>query len=146
MSRVVNVDSTGKRRNQLRRTIAELLRRLSQKSRLDEEARDMLALMVFCLNEIDDGIEQSSLVWEKRNYWVKAEELRQRWRWAKRCATDLQDFLRNDEPGQVTLVIADLLPHFHDVRINRYMRKPELWRGCCRRLLQEDTPAAKARS
>ena len=146
MSRVVNVDSTGKRRNQVRRTIAELLRRLSQKSSLDEEARDMLALMVFCLHEIDEGIEQSALVWEKRNYWVKAEELRQRWRWTNRCATDLQKILRNDEPGQVPLVIADLLPHFRDVRINRYTRKPELWRDCYRRLLQEDTPAASARS
>ena len=143
MSRVVNVDSTGKRRNQLRRTIAELLRRLGQKSRLDEEARDMLALMVFCLYEIDDGIEQSALVWEKRNYWIKAEELRQRWRWARRSAEDLHIILCNDEPGQVPLVIAALLPHFRDVRINRYMRKPKLWRGYYLRLLQEDAPAAR---
>ena len=146
MSRVVNVDSTGKRRNQLRRTIAELLRHLSQKASFDEEARDMLALMVFCLYEIDDGIEQSALVWEKRNYWIKVEELRQRWRWARQSAEDLQNILRNGEPGQVPLVIAALLPHFRDVRINRSMRKPDLWRGCHERLLQENAPAASASS
>ncbi len=144
MSRVINVDSTGKRRNQVRRTIAELLRRLSQKPQLDEDARDMLAMLVFCLCEIDDGIEQSAQVWENRNYWVKAEELRQRWRWARRHAEQLREILVSDEPGELSPLIAALLPHFSDVRINRYVRKPGLWRDCYRRLLQEDAATAHA--
>lgn len=146
MSRVVNVDSTGKRRNQVRRTIAELLRRLSQKPQLDEEARDMLALLVFSLCEIDAGIEQSARVWENRNYWVKAEELRQRWRWASKHADQLRNILICDEPDELPLVIAALLPHFSDVRVNRYMRKPGLWRDCYRRLLQQDAATTSARN
>lgn len=137
MSRVVNVDSVGKRRNQTRRTIAELLRRLSQKAAVDEDARDMLALIVFCLHEIDEGIEQSAAVWEGRDYWVKAERLRQRWRWAGSTATLLREILVADDRERIPLAIATLLPHFSDIRINRHVRRPELWRGCYRRLIEE---------
>jgi len=141
MSRVINLDSTGKRRNQLRRTIAELLRRACQKPAFDEDARDMLAMIVFCLQEMGDGIEQSARAWEGRNYWVKAEELRQRWRWVHQDAARLRRLLYHDEPGQLPEVMASLLPHFSDVRIKRSMRKPDLWRGSYRRLLQEGAPA-----
>ena len=136
MSRVINVDSAAKRRNQTRRTIAELLRRLGQKPDMDEEARDMLALIVFCLQDIDEGIETSATVWEGRNYWFKAEELRQRWSWARKGAAQLRDLLQKDEPGQIPVLIASLLPHFADVRVNRYVRQPHLWQGCHQRLLQ----------
>ena len=145
MSRVVNLESTGKRRNQLRRTIAELLRHLSRKPGLDEEAQDMLALLVFSLYEIDAGIEQSAEAWEKRNYWVKAEELRQRWRWVSRSADQLRELLLNGDSAQVPAAIAPLLPHFSDLRINRTMRKPALWRGCYQRLLRESGPAVNRR-
>jgi hypothetical protein len=87
MSRIINTDSTGKQRNQHRRTIAEMLHQLMQKSNageMDQEVQDMLATIVFSLREIDEGIEQSSQAWEKRDYWMKAEELRQRWSWAGR--------------------------------------------------------------
>ena len=83
MGRVVNTNNPGKVRNQLMRTSAELLRHLSQKTELDNEAKDMAARLVFCLREIEDGIESSAMAWEKRDYWVKAEQLRQRWAWRK---------------------------------------------------------------
>ena len=137
MSRVINLDSTGKRRNQLRRTIAELLRRLSQKQGLDEDARDMLALLVRCLKEIDEGIEQSALAWENRDYWFKAEELRRRWSWAGTGARDLEGHLGSDDPERIHQFIASLLPRFSDLRIARFMRKPALWKGQYRLLMQE---------
>ena len=78
MSRVINTDGPGKRRNQLMRTCAELLRRLSQKQEIDADSKDMLALLTYCLREIEAGIDESALAWEKRDYWMKAEEFRQR--------------------------------------------------------------------
>ena len=68
MGRVVNTESNGKQRNQLRRTIAEMLRHLSQKSTIDDEAKDMLATIVLCLRQINDGIDESTVAWEKRDY------------------------------------------------------------------------------
>lgn len=144
MSRVVNVDSVGRRRNQTRRTIAELLRRLSQKRAVDEDARDMLALIVFCLREIDEGIEQSAIVWEGRDYWVKAERLRQRWRWASDNSGQLAKALIEDDRERIPAAIAGLLPHFSDLRVSRLMRSPQLWRGCYQRLIEEQEQSQAA--
>src|ERR1700682_3666355 len=48
MSRAINTDSVGKARNQHMRTAAEVIRRLSQKTELDAEVKDMAAQLVFC--------------------------------------------------------------------------------------------------
>ena len=136
MSRVTNLDSAAKRRNQCRRTIAEMLRRLGQKSLVDDEARDMVALIVLSLLEIDEGIEQSARAWEQRDYWYKAEALRQRWSWTRKNAAQLTSMLHQDDTEQIPAALASLFPHFSDVRINRYVRGPDLWRGCYRRLEQ----------
>ncbi len=136
MSRIINLDSAAKRRKQCRRTVAEMLRRLGQKSVVDKEALDMVALIVLCLHEIGEGIEQSATAWEQRGYWFKAEALRQRWNWTHRCAAQLVCLLEEDAAGQIPAAVATFLPHFGDVRINRYVRGPHLWRDCFRRLKQ----------
>ena len=74
MGRLVTIDGTGTERNRLRRTIAEALRLLAQKAELDDEARDLTALIVFSLRQIAAGVETSAAAWEKRDYYMKAEE------------------------------------------------------------------------
>ncbi len=140
MSRVINPDSTGKQRNQLMRTAAELLRRLSQKTDLDDETRDMVAMLVFCLRGIDEGIEQSAAAWEKRDYWVKAEELRQRWRWAGQMADALQAMVFQDDWQALPQMIVRLLPHFSEIKITKLTRSEALWHGAYARLMQEKSP------
>ncbi|HLV36312.1 MAG TPA: hypothetical protein VKY59_14390 [Spirillospora sp.] len=140
MSRVINTDSAGKRRNQNMRTGAELLRRLSQKTTIDEEAQDMVALLVYCLREIDEGIDESARAWEKRDYWMKAEEFRQRWHWAGTMADELQDMIFQDDWQRMPEMMVRLLPHFSDIKINKFMRKPDLWSGSYERLMREKPP------
>lgn len=140
MSRVINPDSTGKQRNQLMRTAAELLRRLSQKPEIDAEARDMVAMLVFCLRGIDEGIEQSAAAWEKRDYWVKAEELRQRWRWAGQMADTLQTVVFQDDWQALPALVARMLPHFSEIKITKLTRSEALWNGAYDRLMQEKPP------
>jgi len=137
MGRVVNTNSTGKARNQLMRTAAEILRHLSQKAELDDEARDMTAMLVFCLREIDNGIEDSAAVWEKRDYWIKAEQLRQRWVWTGNAAARLQNVIRNDAWENLPAIMVDLLPHFADIKITKLTRTSSDWQGAYQRLVDE---------
>jgi len=129
MGRVINTNSAGKVRNQMMRTAAEMLRHLSQKHDIDEEARDMTALLVFCLREVEDGIEQSAAVWENRDYWVKAEQLRERWGWTGHAASRLEHLMRADNWEALPAVLGSLFGHFADIRITRLTRSPESWLG-----------------
>ncbi len=135
MSRVIHTDSTGKKRNQLMRTCAELLRHLSTKPAIDEEARDMAACLVYSLREIDEGIDESASVWEKRDYWMKAEKLRQRWYWVSARADELHYLIVNEEWQRLPEMMVKLLPHFADVKVTRLTRTPDVWEGAYARLL-----------
>ncbi len=140
MSRVINTDSAGKKRNQHMRTGAELLRHLSQKSSLDDEARDMVALLVFCLREIDEGIDASAQAWEKRDYWMKAEEFRQRWHWTGDLSDELQTLVFEEQWQRLPEIMVRLFPYFSDIKINKFMRKSSLWQGSYAQLMREKPP------
>ncbi|MBC8098490.1 MAG: hypothetical protein H7Y11_03530 [Armatimonadetes bacterium] len=140
MSRVINTDGPGKKRNQLMRTAAELVRRLSQKSAIDDDAKDMLAMLVFCMREIDDGIEESSKAWEKRDYWMKAEEFRQRWMWAGKTADELKDILFREDWAALPTLMLRLLPQFAEIKITKFTRAESTWALAYTRLAEEKPP------
>jgi hypothetical protein len=137
MSRVIKLDGPGKQRNQLMRTAAEVIRRLSEKKELDEEAQDMAALLVFCFREIDEGIDPSVSAWEKRDYWVKAERFRERWSWAGPAARNLEKVVCENTWEQLPMVLIKVLPHLEEVKISKYTRQPSTWRGAYNRLIHD---------
>jgi hypothetical protein len=141
MSRVVNTDSVGKARNQHMRTAAEMLRRLSQKEEFDAEAKDMIASLVFCFREIEDGIEEAMLAWEKRNYWNKVEQFRAQWTWVGNAAARLEQMIRTEAWDQLPAQLASLFGHFSDITINKFTRDSDAWTGAYERLMRERPPA-----
>ena len=136
MSRVINTDSPGKRRNQLMRTGAELMRHLSQKQEIDDETKNMLALLVLTLRTIADGIDESTVAWEKRNYWIKAEEFRRNWQWTAEMAAELETLLKKGEWHNLPPLMVRMLPYFADIKVTKFTRKPSLWQGCYDRLME----------
>jgi hypothetical protein len=143
MTRVVNTDSVGKARNQHMRTAAEVMRRLSQKTELDAEARDMAAQLVFCFKQIEDGIEEAMVAWEKRNYWNKVEQFRKQWIWVGRAAARLEQVIRAEAWDQLPVQLAGLFEHFAGITITKFMRDPDIWQGAYERLMSATPPAAK---
>ncbi|MDY6877444.1 MAG: hypothetical protein SWK90_14760 [Chloroflexota bacterium] len=140
MSRIVSTEGPGKVRNQYRRTIAEALRRLSQKSQLDDDAKDLAALIVFSLHGIADTVDQTIDAWEKRDYWMKAERFREQWRWLEPITDELSAIVGGDGAGrwdQLPAVLAQLIPHFADVKIKKMTRKPTLWQGAYEKFMRD---------
>ncbi len=140
MSRVINTNSPGKIRNRCRRTIAEILRRLSRKSDIDAETKDMAAAIVYLLREIDRSVRQTVEAWEKRDYWMKAERFQREWEWAREAAANFEDIIRNDAWDLLPELLAALSPHVADVEVKKMTRKPSVWRGAHKKLL-DDPPA-----
>jgi len=141
MSRVVNTASVGKTRNQNMRTAAEVIRRLSQKSELDDEVKDMAASLVYCFREIEDGIEEAMLAWEKRNYWNKVEQFRKQWTWVGRASANLERLIRAEAWEQLPGQLAGLFEHFSDITINKFTRGSDAWEGAYEKLMTERPPS-----
>ena len=135
MSRVIATQAPGRDRQRLRRTIAEALRHLGVKREMDHEALDLVALIVLSLREIQGTIEQATEAWEKRDYYLKAERFRSEWSWARRMADQMDEALQRERWDELSLLLAQLFPHFSDVRVIRMTRSPSTWRGAYDRLL-----------
>lgn len=136
MSRVINVNSPGKRRSYARRTIAELLRHLMLKRQIDQEAKDMAALIVGALREIAETIDVAASAWESRDYFMKADRFRIEWEWVKPAADRLQRVILQERWEELPREIAALAPHFADIRVSKMTRRPEEWEGRYRALAE----------
>lgn len=138
MSRVITVDGPGNVRNYHRRTVAEALRRLSQKRQLDEEAKDLAALIVFSLQGIADTVEQTAETWDKRNYYLKAERFREQWHWLDPLTDELSTIIYEGRWHELPAVLVRLMPHFADITVKQMTRPPELWKGAYKRFMESE--------
>ncbi len=137
MSRLINGPNPGTERNQLRRTIAEALRHLMTKKKLDEESKDLVALIVYSLRGVAVGVDQSARAWEKRDYFVKADKFRMDWAWAEKYANKLEVILRGELWNDLPLALAELAPKFSDITVTKFVRTDAMWKGRYRQLMVE---------
>lgn len=138
MPRIINTASPGKLRHQARRTIAEMLRRLMQKGQIDNEGKDMVAAIVFALRDIDATVQTTTEAWEKRNYYVKADQFRFEWEWTGAADERLSTALLDEDWQALALALADLAPRFEDIQVKRLTRKTSSWKGAYQLLLREE--------
>jgi len=137
LSRVININSPGKIRNQNKRTIAEILRRISTKPTFDGEAKDMSAALVYSLREIHKSTLVTIEAWEKRGYWMKADRFLREWAWSNEMAANLEDVLRNEAWDLVPGLLGELVARTTDVQVKKMTRSPAVWRGAYQKLLSE---------
>ena len=83
MSRIINTDLPAQKRNRLMRFISNSVWILDNKQISKEDQNDLIAFIILSLAEIEKTINQSTAPWEKRDYWVKADQLRREWSWVK---------------------------------------------------------------
>jgi hypothetical protein len=99
-----------------------MLRRLIEKPQMDQEAKDMAAMIVYLLREIHEGVEQTVKAWEKRDYWMKAERFLRDWEWVKETAVNIEDVLRHEAWDLLPELLVDLFPRFADIQIKKLTR------------------------
>lgn len=138
MGRVINTNSPGKRRSHHMRTIAEILRHLSQHpGDVDDEVRDMVAMIVYALREIDASVIESIKAWEKRGYWKKADKFQLDWMWSGDMAKSIEKMLRSNNWDALPENMMKLFPHFSDIEVKTMTRKTSDWEGCYDELMAE---------
>ncbi len=135
MGRIIATGETpAKRRHAHMRSCAEVLRLLAQRSGFDDEARDMTAFLVFNLRGIYETIEESARAWDDRDYWRKAEALRETWRWSRTAADELEALILADRWSAVPPLLLDLVPRFNGITVNAITRDADWWCGALRAL------------
>ena len=138
MARIISTGETpAKKRHAYMRSCAEVLRLLAQQSTFDDEAKDMTAFLVFSLRGIYQTIDESAHAWDDRNYWKKAEGLREKWRWSRTAAIQLEKLILAGRWEEVSAQLVSLIPHFSHVTISTLTRNADWWCGAYRALRQK---------
>jgi hypothetical protein len=126
---VINPDSAGKQRTQFVKATALAGRELIHKTELDDEFLDLAAFMILALKAIYDSIDPSVLAWEKRGYWVKADQFRMEWTWTDKLGKEMyQNWQVKDWPAIVQTAVK-VLQKVGDVKISAHHRMGKPWEG-----------------
>lgn len=137
MARIISTGETpAKTRHAHMRSCAEVLRLLAQRTKFDAESQDMAAFLVFNLRGIYKTIDESAHAWDERNYWKKAENLREKWRWTRTAADVLEDALAAGRWVEVQHLLIELVPHFNSVTVTSITRDADWWCGAFRALMK----------
>ncbi len=103
----------------------------------DDEAKDMAAFLVYSLRRVGDTIESSAQAWDDRNYWKKAEALRDKWRWSPDLADRLERLVLNERWELLPDLLIELVPHVQNIRVKSMTRSADWWCGAYRALRRD---------
>jgi hypothetical protein len=137
VSRVINLDSTGKQRAQLSKAIVLAVRQLARQQDTGAEARDLAAFIAMALKAISEGIDSSVAAWEKRDYWVKADKFRMDWAWASPAAEKMRRAVLSADWRSVAAVSAQVAEKFNKIQVSDKNRLGRPWVGAFKQLDEE---------
>ena len=103
MGRVIATDSVRTERARLKKGMALAIRELMRQREVDDSARDLIAYILLSLDRITETIDLSVEAWEKRDYWLKADQFRREWSWASILAERIR-------PKVLAQDVAGLIP------------------------------------
>jgi hypothetical protein len=131
---VINIDSVGKERARLIKSIVLCVRGLGRQSQVTAEAKDLAAFIALALKSIAEGIDASVAAWEKRDYWVKADKFRMEWAWAGRVADKMKDAVLSDDWATIALLLPQIAQKLNKIEVSDNHRLGKPWTGAFARL------------
>ncbi|MFN3741391.1 MAG: hypothetical protein ACK4VW_01810 [Anaerolineales bacterium] len=137
MSRIIHTEGAGKERPRLLKSIVLALRELGKQPSLNAQARDLLAYLVFALETLADGIEESVAAWEKRGYWLKADRFRLEWSWSDEFAAQLKAALLQENWSEASHLVAQITGKLGHIKVSEHHRLGTPWVGAWERLQKE---------
>ena len=123
-------------RNRLARSIVLAIRTLMQQGNPDEKSLDMAAYIVLALEKINETIEAAMVAWEKRDYWVKADQFRREWSWIEGSQARLKAAVLAQDWAQIATEAISVGQRFSNVKIAEKNRIGEPWIGAWNALKQ----------
>ena len=129
MSRIINLDSVGKERTRLTKSIVLCIRELAKQSNVTSETKDQAAFIALALQAIAEGIDVSVAAWEKRDYWVKADKFRMEWMWAGQYAAKMKAAVLSEDWGALAALMPIIAHKFSTIVVSDNHRLGKPWTG-----------------
>ena len=137
MGNLINPDGAGKRRDRLVKSVVLAVRELAGHKRVTQETRDLVAYLVLALKQVDATIDETCLAWEKRDYWIKADQFRQQWAWTTPAAKKLEQAVVEDKWQLIPEVVPEVASHLSNVTLPKRNTIGTPWQGAYATMLEK---------
>ncbi|MBM4423951.1 MAG: hypothetical protein FJ030_11235 [Chloroflexi bacterium] len=145
MSRLIKTDTAGKQRTQLIKAVMITIRELAAKKQIDDEARDMAAFLSLSLTVIHNTVDESVRAWEKRDYWVKADQFRMQWAWSQTVAAKVREAALLNDWGELALLMPEIANKLNTVKLPKSNTVGKPWTGALAELKKRGVADKMAR-
>jgi len=137
LSRIISIETSGKTRNSLLKTIALAVRELSNQPEVNNTTRDLVAYIGYALLAISKTIDETVTPWEKRGYWIKSDHFRQEWLWTESSGKKLHTLLINEDWATIAMKIGEISEKVNGISIPKRHQYGTPWVGSWNKLIQE---------
>lgn len=134
MGRLIKLESAGKQRTQLVRLLAQATQAITQATIGETERLDLLAFIILTLEAIQATIDPSVQAWEKRGYWVKADQFRQEWAWTGRFSAEMRRAVSRRDWSEALQTVSKIQDKLSPVKLPERQRLEKPWAGAWERL------------
>lgn len=129
MSYISNTDNAGKQRTKFCKIVVISIKELFKNPNPDEKSKELIKCIAVFLKKICNGIDESLLAWEKRNFWQKSEKFRIEWEWTGILADKIANALKKDDWGEIAVLITSVAKRFENVKVSENHRLGTPWIG-----------------
>lgn len=116
-------------RNRLIRSIVLAIRTLMQQGSPDEKSLDLAAYIVLALEKISETVDIAATAWEKRDYWLKADQFRMEWEWVLSCHERMRAAVLAQNWEEIATEAIEIGQRFNNVKLAEKNRIGEPWIG-----------------
>ena len=134
MSRIIQLNGSGKQRELLVRSIVLALRELAARNEVSDETRDLAAYISLALHSISQSIDPTVEAWEKRGYWLKADRFRLEWAWTGEVAIEMRAAALKGDWERAAGLCAKIAQRLDGVTLPKRNRLGTPWVGAWERL------------
>jgi hypothetical protein len=133
---VINPESAATDRRRLSKVVVLALRELMKQTETSDQTRDLVAFISMALRGIYQTAETSVIAWEKRGYWVKADQFRLEWEWAEVEGKSMGTSLKTEDWASIARSAANVGQKLTKVKIATHVRglKEIPWAGAWEKL------------
>jgi hypothetical protein len=137
MTQFIKAQSVGAVRNQYLKSLALSIRVLANKKEIDEDTKDIIAFIILLLDRMDETIETTTTAWEKRDYWIKADQFRLEWEWCQKHSTLLKNALLKNDWHLISSSLPLLAAKCQKINLSSKLLKTTPWMGAYVQLKKE---------
>ena len=129
------MQSLSSERKKLIKLMVYTISKLTEESPGTDRHKDMLAFIALTSEAVINSVTTTIRAWEKRGYWIKADQFREKWNWTYVFHESLIEVLQNEEWNNLSELICSIKKYTDEVNIPKYQSNKEPWTGSYNKLM-----------